>query len=91
MVKELGKKYPNVTRDSTELFKSVCIDCPRKRVRPMTKGVVVLLMFSKELSWPSRSHRYAIVMTWFFQVGYGVSGPSYKVPCYPPIDIKASC
>ena len=37
MVKELGKKYANVTRDSIEL----CIDCQRKRVRPMTKGVVV--------------------------------------------------
>jgi hypothetical protein len=36
MVKELGKKYANVTRDSIELFKSMCIDCQRKRVRPMT-------------------------------------------------------
>ena len=35
MVKELGKKYANVTRDSIELFKSMCIDCQRKRVCPM--------------------------------------------------------
>ena len=26
MLKELGKKYVNVTRDSIELFKSMCID-----------------------------------------------------------------
>jgi hypothetical protein len=32
MIKELGKKYANVTRDSIELFKSMCIDCQRKRV-----------------------------------------------------------
>jgi hypothetical protein len=39
MLKELGKKYANVTRDSIELFKSMCLDCQRTRVRPMTKGV----------------------------------------------------
>ena len=50
MVKELGKKYANVTRDSIELFKSMCIDCQRKRVRPMTKGVVVRPILSKEFS-----------------------------------------
>jgi hypothetical protein len=46
MVKELGKKYANVTRDSIEL----CIDCQHKRVRPMTKGVVVWPILSKEFS-----------------------------------------
>jgi hypothetical protein len=50
MLKELGKKYANVTRDSIELFKSMCIDCQRKRVRPMTKGVVVRPNLSKEFS-----------------------------------------
>jgi hypothetical protein len=50
MVKELGKKNANVTRDSIELFKSMCIDCQRKRVRPMTKGVVVRPILSKEFS-----------------------------------------
>jgi hypothetical protein len=50
MVKELGKKNDNVTRDSIELFKSMCIDCQRKRVRPMTKGVVVRPILSKEFS-----------------------------------------
>ena len=35
MVKDLGKKYANVTRDSIELFKSMCLDCQRKRVRPI--------------------------------------------------------
>ena len=50
MVKELGKKYANVTRDFIELFKSMCIDCQRKRVRPMTKGVVVGPILCKEFS-----------------------------------------
>jgi hypothetical protein len=50
MVKELGKKYANVTSDSIELFKSMCIDCQRKHVRPMTKGVVVRPILSKEFS-----------------------------------------
>lgn len=48
MVKELGKKYANLTRDSIEL----CIDCQRKRVRPMTKVVVVRTILSKE--FPAR-------------------------------------
>ena len=50
MVKELGKKYANVTRDSIELFKSMCLDCQRTRVRPMTKGVIVPPILSKEFS-----------------------------------------
>ena len=50
MVKELGKEFANVTRDSIELFMSMCIDCQRKRVRPMTKGVVVRPILSKEIS-----------------------------------------
>jgi hypothetical protein len=33
MLKELGKKYANVTRDSIELLKSMCIECQRKRVK----------------------------------------------------------
>ena len=41
MVKELSKKYAIVTRDSIELFTLMCIDSQRKRVRLMTKGVVV--------------------------------------------------
>ena len=39
MVKELSNKY--VTREAVELFKSLCVDCQRKRKRPTTKGVVV--------------------------------------------------
>ena len=48
MVKELDKKFANVTRDYNELFKSMCIDCQRKRVRPMTDGVVVRPIWTKE-------------------------------------------
>ena len=41
MVKEIGKKYVNVTRDAIELFKSYCYECQKKHKRPRTKGVVV--------------------------------------------------
>ena len=50
MVKELGKKYASDTSDSIELFKSMCTDCQRNRVRRMTKGVVVRPILSKEFS-----------------------------------------
>ena len=50
MVKELGKKYASVTSDYIELFKSMCTDCQRNRVRRMTKGVVVRPILSKEFS-----------------------------------------
>ncbi|XP_066971895.1 KRAB-A domain-containing protein 2-like [Macrobrachium rosenbergii] len=38
MVKEIGKKYVNVTRDAIELFKSYCYECQKKHKRPRTKG-----------------------------------------------------
>ena len=69
----------------------MCIDCQRKHVRPMTKGVVVQPILSKEFS--ARGQVDLIDMqsltAWFFQVDYGVS--SYKVRCYPPTDTIASC
>ena len=93
MVKELGKKYANVTRDSILLFKSMCIDCQRKRVRPMTKGVVVRPILSKEFSacgqvdlidmqsLPHGSFKWIMVYQDHLN----------KDRCYPPTDIKASC
>ena len=50
MLKELGKKYTNVTRDALELFKSYCQECQKKRKRPMTKGVVVRPILTNEFS-----------------------------------------
>ncbi|XP_068200645.1 KRAB-A domain-containing protein 2-like [Palaemon carinicauda] len=41
MTKELQVKYDNIQRDTIELFKSLCLECQKKRKRPMTKGVVV--------------------------------------------------
>src|ERR1700729_3980893 len=41
MLKELQKKYANITTKSVDLFKSLCEECQRKRKRPMTNGVVV--------------------------------------------------
>ncbi|KAG1682661.1 KRAB-A domain-containing protein 2 [Nymphon striatum] len=50
MLKEITRKYCNITRDSVELFKSLCIHCQRKRKRPTTKGVVVRPILSKDFT-----------------------------------------
>ncbi|XP_064098058.1 KRAB-A domain-containing protein 2-like [Macrobrachium nipponense] len=47
MVKELSR-YANVTRDTVELFKSVCVQCQKKRKRCATKGVTVKPILSKD-------------------------------------------
>ena len=50
MIKELQKKYANITTKSIELFKSLCEECQKKRKRPTTKGVVVRPILSKDFS-----------------------------------------
>ena len=50
MIKELQKKYANITTKSIELFKSLCEECQKKRKRPMTKGIVVRPILSKDYS-----------------------------------------
>ena len=50
MVKEVNKKYANVTQESLSLFKSLCVECHRKRKRPTTKGTVVRPIVSKDFN-----------------------------------------
>ena len=50
MLKHLGQKYANITTYAVELFKSYCLVCQEKRKRPMTKGVVVKPILSKEFN-----------------------------------------
>ncbi|XP_037776951.1 uncharacterized protein LOC119573921 [Penaeus monodon] len=40
MIKELQRKYANITTKALELFKSLCEECQKKRKRPMTKIMV---------------------------------------------------
>ena len=47
MTKTLNK-YANITRDSIELCKSLCVQCQQKRKRATTKGVVVKPILSKD-------------------------------------------
>ena len=47
MVKELSKKYANITHDAISFYKSMCIECQRKRKRPTTKGTVVRPILTK--------------------------------------------
>ena len=49
-VKGNPKKYANVTREALELLKSYCLECQKKRKRPMTKGVVVRPVLTNEFS-----------------------------------------
>ncbi|XP_068228066.1 KRAB-A domain-containing protein 2-like [Palaemon carinicauda] len=48
MTKELQVKYDSIQRDTIELFKSLCLECQKKRKRPMTKGVVVKPILSTQ-------------------------------------------
>ncbi|XP_068229435.1 KRAB-A domain-containing protein 2-like [Palaemon carinicauda] len=50
MTKELQVKYANIQRDTIELFKSLCLECQKKRKQPRTKGVVVKSILSTEFS-----------------------------------------
>ncbi|XP_037783555.1 KRAB-A domain-containing protein 2-like [Penaeus monodon] len=50
MIKELQRKYANITTKVLRLFKSLCEECQKKRKRPMAKGVVVCPIFSKEFA-----------------------------------------
>ncbi|XP_068246898.1 KRAB-A domain-containing protein 2-like [Palaemon carinicauda] len=48
MTKDLQVKYSNIHRDTIELFKSLRLECQKKRKRPMTKVVVVKPILSTE-------------------------------------------
>ncbi|KAK4329470.1 hypothetical protein Pmani_000227 [Petrolisthes manimaculis] len=50
LLKELHKKYANISTKAVELLKSLCKECQKKRKRPMTKGVVVRPILTKEFS-----------------------------------------
>ena len=47
MVKELTKKYANITHEAISIYKSLCIECQRKRKRPTIKGTVVRPILTK--------------------------------------------
>src|SRR5688572_4791112 len=48
MLKVLTVKYANITRDVVELFKSLCLECLKKRKRTAVKGVVVNPILTKD-------------------------------------------
>ena len=48
MLKHLGTKYANITSHAVGLFKSYCAVCQQKTKRPVTKGVVVKPILSKD-------------------------------------------
>ncbi|XP_041347573.1 KRAB-A domain-containing protein 2-like [Gigantopelta aegis] len=50
IIKDINKKYANITQDAITLFKSMCIECQRKRKGTTTKGIVVKPILSKDFS-----------------------------------------
>jgi hypothetical protein len=48
MMKVLSAKYANVTREVAEMYKSLCLQCMKKRKRPAVKGVVVKPILSND-------------------------------------------
>src|SRR6476469_3249476 len=48
MLKFFSVKYANITVEVIELFKSLCLECMKKRKRAAVKGVVVRPILSRE-------------------------------------------
>ena len=48
MIKALSIKYANITTEVIELFKSLCVECLKKRKRSAVKGVVVRPILSAD-------------------------------------------
>ena len=48
MLKVLTPKYANITSEVVELYKSLCVECLKKRKRAATKGVVVRPILSRD-------------------------------------------
>src|ERR1700761_1642397 len=48
MMKELSSKYANITIDVLDIFKSLCLQCMKKRKRHGVKGVVVRPLITKD-------------------------------------------
>ena len=48
MKSELSEKYANITRHVIGLFKSLCVECARKKKRNTTKGIVVRPILSAD-------------------------------------------
>ena len=47
MLKILAPKYVNITSEVVELYKSLCVECAKKRKRAATKGAVVHSILSR--------------------------------------------
>ena len=50
MLKEVNKKYANVTRDVLILFKEMCEECQLKKRKIASKGLVVKPLLSKDFN-----------------------------------------
>ena len=50
MLKEVNKKYANVTRDVLNLFKEMCEECQLKKRKIASKGLVVKPLLSKDFN-----------------------------------------
>ena len=77
MIKEINKKYANITQDAVTLFKSMCIECQRKRKGQLPKELSLKPILSNDFS--SRAQVDLIGMPRSTQMDHGVPRPSYQV------------
>ena len=50
MMKELNKKYANITRDVINLYKEMCEECQLKKRKVASKGLVIKPLLSKDFN-----------------------------------------
>ena len=62
MIKELFPKYANITVEVIEMFKSLCLECMKKRKRSAIKGVVVRPIITKDFGSRGQVEIQAIVI-----------------------------
>ena len=91
MTKALNK-YANITRDSIELYKSLCVQCQQKRKRATTKGVVVSQFCPKTMVPVFRLISLTCSLcARIVSLDYGLSRPLNKVLCITPFDFQTCC
>jgi hypothetical protein len=80
MLKVLAPKYANITSEVVELYKSLCVECAKKRKRAATKGVVVRPILSRD--YGSRGQVDLVDMQSMpsgVQMDHGVPRPFYQI------------
>ena len=80
MVKSLFPKYANITTWATETFKSFCLECQRKKKRPVATGVVVQPIITSEFNNRGQVDLIDMQSTWRpTKIDFSVPGPPNQI------------